>query len=58
MGFYECIYDCGNGNYCVNCTSSLQGFKSPPAWLVICDKHKLDVGQVWQSYSLANFISK
>ncbi len=58
MGFYECIYDCGNGNYCVDCASSLDGFKSPPSWLIICDKHKLDVGQVWQSYSLANFISK
>ncbi len=58
MGFYECIYDCGDGNYCVDCASSLDGFKSPPSWLVICDEHKLAVGQVWQSYSLGNFISK
>ncbi len=58
MGFYECIYDCGNGNYCVNCASSLDGFKSPPEWLVICDQHKLAVGQEWQSYSLSGFINK
>ncbi len=58
MGFYECIYDCGDGNYCVDCASSLDGFKSPPSWLFICDKHKLAVGQIWQSYSLTNFISK
>ena len=58
MGFYECIYDCGDNNYCVNCASSLDNYRSPPSWLIICDKHKLAVGQTWKSYSLGNFIGK
>lgn len=38
MGFYECIYECGDGNYCVSIGSSLDNFEST-SW-IYCDKHK------------------
>lgn len=58
MGFYECIYDCGNGYYCVDCASSLDGFQSPPSFLIVCPKHQLVRGQTWEKYLMKNFISK
>lgn len=58
MGFYECIYDCGDGYYCVDCASSLDNFQSPPSFLIICPKHQLVKGQVWEKYFLARFIEK
>lgn len=43
MGFYENIYDCGDGDYCVDCGSSLDGFAS--SWIMrTCKKHKLVKG--------------
>jgi len=38
MGFYDCIYDCGDGHYCVSIVSSLDNFQST-SW-IYCDKHK------------------
>jgi len=38
MGFYESIYDCGDGCYCVAISSSLDMFKSTD-WK-FCQKHK------------------
>ena len=58
MGFYECIYDCGDGNYCVGCASSLDNFQSPPSFLIVCPKHQLVQGQIWEKYLLRNFIGK
>jgi len=58
MGFYECIYDCGDGNYCVDCSSSLDGFQSPPSFLIVCPKHQLIQGQTWEKYMLEKFIEK
>lgn len=57
MGIYECILDCGDSNYCVSCSGSLDNFQSVEL-VLICEKHKLKTGQVWPEYSLENFISK
>lgn len=56
MGFYECIYDCGEDNYCVDCGSSLDNF-SGSWWLSVCKKHELKVGGKFK-YNLYEFIKK
>jgi hypothetical protein len=53
MGFYECIHDCGEGNYCVSIACSLDGFESPPSW-IFCNKHKGGVNRI-TDYNLLNF---
>lgn len=55
MGFYECIYDCGDGDYCVDCSSSLDDFGSPPSFIVKCKKHTLVKGVKFK-YNLSDFI--
>lgn len=62
MGFYECVYDCGlsedgTENYCVDCASSLDGFQSPPYFMIICNKHKGVKGDKFR-YDLSHFIKK
>lgn len=52
MGFYECIYDCGDKNYCVSIGSSLDNFKST-SW-IYCEKHiKCD-----KYYDIFNFLRR
>jgi len=53
MGFYEYVYACG----CVNCTSSLDNFESPPYYILTCDAHTLKNGNKFK-YNLSKFIQK
>lgn len=55
MGFYDTIYDCGDGNYCVEICSSLDNFSSS-SW-VFCNKHK-DQKNRKIKYNLKNFLRK
>lgn len=57
MEFYECIYDCGEGNYCVDCGTSLGNFKSPPTFMIICKKHQLGKGAKFE-YDMSDFMEK
>lgn len=52
MGFYECVYDCGDDNYCVDMSSSLDNFKSCCLCLC-CEKHKLKIGGKYK-YNLSS----
>jgi len=54
MGIYECIYDCGDENYCVSCFSLDD---CPPGWAYICKKHQLIIGNKFK-YDLKDFILK
>jgi hypothetical protein len=45
MGFYECVYNCNDDDYCVDCASSLDNFQSI-SMLLTCKKHKLEIGSV------------
>ena len=55
MGFYECIHDCGNDNYCVSIGSSLDNFESI-SWM-FCDKHKLRK-EMQCRYKLSQFLRR
>ena len=52
MGFYECIHDCEDQNYCVSIVSSLDDFQST-SW-IFCEKHKLPENRI-QIYNLFDF---
>ena len=52
MGFYECVYDCGDDNYCVSICSSLDNFESS-SW-VLCPLHK----NVAKHYNLFKFLKR
>jgi hypothetical protein len=54
MGFYESIYNCEDGDYCVNTGSSLNNFQSND-WTCICKKHELKVGNMF-IYGMIDFI--
>lgn len=56
MGFYECIYDCGDGDYCVEIGSSIDNFNNIDTVLT-CDKHNLCIGSKFKN-NLTNFIRK
>jgi hypothetical protein len=56
MGIYECIWNCGNGNYCVSCCTTLDN-DNTPWWLKICKAHELVVGNTY-TYSLCKFIKR
>lgn len=55
MGFYECVYECGDGCYCVSIGSSLDNFEST-SW-IFCSKHK-DPNSRKVYYDLTNFTRK
>lgn len=54
MGIYESIYDCEDGNYCVDVGST---YGPEINWLHICDKHSLKIGSKLK-YNLSNFLIK
>lgn len=55
MGFYECVHDCGDNNYCVSVGSSLDNFEST-SW-IYCPKHKSRKNRNLR-YNLCNFIRR
>ena len=52
MGFYECVHDCDDDNYCVSISSSLDSFESI-SW-IYCEKHKLSPNY----YDIFNFLRR
>lgn len=55
MGFYECVHDCGDNNYCVSIGSSLDNFSSTD-W-IFCPKHQSQENRNL-TYNLCNFLRR
>lgn len=56
MGIYECVHDCGDGDFCVSIGSSLDGFKDTQ-W-ICCNKHKKIAPGSKFKYNLTRFINQ
>uniref|UniRef100_A0A6C0BCW6 Uncharacterized protein n=1 Tax=viral metagenome TaxID=1070528 RepID=A0A6C0BCW6_9ZZZZ len=60
MGFYETIFNCEDGNYCVSIGSTYDDFHSKDDlnWCILCDKHRdIKIGSKFK-YNFGLFIEK